>query len=197
MMIMTLQDIKCELLSMISPENRTWDQEIDIYCHENDIDPKSIDLTDREIDGIFSYSDLELAIECSLIRSRNGDKTKEEILKLYCWLNDEEDPDEWQIFTDDEADRECADRITEDLWAFNADFWLGFTNLDATPQVIASMREMQGQLCESANPIVRSLVGDELPKLIDYAVYCDGRGHFLSSWDGEEVEFMNHFLYKN
>ena len=46
---------------------------------------------------------------------------------------------------------------------------------------------MQGKLCESANELVLALI-DDMDKFVSDAISSDGRGHFLSYYDGEEQE---------
>ena len=46
---------------------------------------------------------------------------------------------------------------------------------------------MLSEKCESSNEAVKSLIED-FDHFVDDAVLTDGRGHFLSSYDGEENE---------
>lgn len=51
---------------------------------------------------------------------------------------------------------------------------------------------MQGKLCESANSLVKSLIVD-LDHFVSDAISADGRGHFLSGYDGVEIELDGDF----
>lgn len=99
----------------------------------------------------------------------------------------------YKIFTGAEADQAAKEDIMNSLWAFNADFILDHSKaadeLDARErdEVIKALREMQANLCESANPLVRCLIAD-LDEFIDDAIYADGRGHFIAQYDGDEHE---------
>ena len=100
---------------------------------------------------------------------------------------------EYKVFTDSEADDETFESINESLWAFNADFILQHTefykhsNRWEDEQFVKAIQELQQSLCESANPIVRALIAD-MQKFIWDAISADGRGHFLSTYDGDEIE---------
>lgn len=102
------------------------------------------------------------------------------------------DGQEYLVLTDDDADAECAERIKDSLWAFNYHF------LAAHSKAISAMgekafRAIQEQ-CESANDAVEAMV-DDLDALIEDAIACDGRGHFLSGYDGEETEVAGLYFY--
>jgi len=105
------------------------------------------------------------------------------------------DGGEYLVVTDDEADTIVTDRIKESLWAFNADFIALHTKGGLSDECIDAIREMQNRLCESANPLVEALI-DDLDHFIDDAVKSDGRGHFISSYDGEENESGEYFIYR-
>lgn len=94
---------------------------------------------------------------------------------------------EYLVLTEDEADELAAKHICESLWAFNAEFIGSHTKHGLDDEQIEALKEMQGKLCESANFIVEALIED-LDHFIEDAIRCDGRGHFISSYDGEEHE---------
>lgn len=99
------------------------------------------------------------------------------------------DGGEYLVLTDDEADELAAERIKESLWAFNAEFIASHTKHGLDDAQIEAIKEMQGRLCESANSIIEALIED-LDYFIDDAVKSDGRGHFISHYDGEEHEVV-------
>jgi len=49
---------------------------------------------------------------------------------------------------------------------------------------------------EDANDIMKALVGENIDELVNEAVSSAGRGHFLSSYDGEENESGGFFIYR-
>ena len=100
----------------------------------------------------------------------------------------EEQEDDYLVYTDDEAEEACRDYIKESVWAFNADFVLSECGLDGSG--VDSLRAMQEKSCESANDFILSLIENTcgLDEFVDSAISADGRGHFLSSYDGNEYE---------
>lgn len=97
---------------------------------------------------------------------------------------------EWLVLTDAEADESSRARVTEDLWAFNASFVIAHCNLDDSDAVVRAFTKMQEELCEDATPFVRAIIEGTvgLERFVSDAINADGRGHFLSQYDGEEVE---------
>lgn len=93
--------------------------------------------------------------------------------------------EEYIVLTDDEADEKAKDYILESVWAFNKDFLNGHSEAiaDMDKEVFSKIQEM----CESANKTILRLI-DDIDHFIEDAISCDGRGHFLSSYDGEENE---------
>jgi len=98
----------------------------------------------------------------------------------------------WLVLTDEEADQKAADYIKDSLWAFNPDFLEGFAPEGVTAQVFENLQPQ----CESANAAILSMIGDNLEDLISEAISSDGRGHFMNSYDGEEHEIGEFFLYR-
>lgn len=98
--------------------------------------------------------------------------------------------------SDEEADEAVKDYISVSLWAFNECFMSDMTGIDLKVFVAFS----QSNLCESANDAILSLVEKTcgLDKLVEAAIEADGRGHFLSGYDGEEIELeCGAFAYRN
>lgn len=102
---------------------------------------------------------------------------------------------EFLVFTDEEADERAEQEIRESLWAFNASFIAGHTKNGLDDAAEKALAEMQGRLCESANPIVEALIKN-MDHFIFDAIRSDGRGHFISRWDGEEVEAGQFFIFR-
>lgn len=91
------------------------------------------------------------------------------------------------VLTDDEADEAAAEAIKNSLWAFNASFISGHTKKGLSDAAQKALQEAQAKLCEGANDLVESMI-DDLDDFIEDAIRADGRGHFLSSYNGEENE---------
>ena len=106
---------------------------------------------------------------------------------------------EYLILSDLEADDRAGEEIKQSLWAFNPDFILAHTNLDYKgfqyAALIKCIRTLQEALCESANDIIKLLISN-LDDFIDDAINADGRGHFLSCYDGVENEIFDPDTHK-
>lgn len=125
------------------------------------------------------------------------------------------DDGDWIAYTDDEADEAVTDVIMNSLWAFKTEFLCEYLHGVETESQINAIRKLQETLCEDANPILEALLRDSPHKhkpgvytggdvgfmclLID-AIAADGRGHFLSSYDGNEHEVSindtDYFVYR-
>lgn len=104
---------------------------------------------------------------------------------------------EYLVLTDAEADEKAHEYIKDSLWAFNASFILGECGLDFSGE--ESLRAMQEKSCESANDFILSLVERTcgLDSFVESAISADGRGHFLSQYDGNEGEAVGgYFVYR-
>lgn len=103
---------------------------------------------------------------------------------------------EYAIGTDSEADSACADYIRETVWAFNSDFIVSECGLPY--QLAEVFQPFQHEKCESANDALLGLVNATcgIESFTESAISADGRGHFLSSYDGEETQEGEFFIYR-
>jgi hypothetical protein len=110
--------------------------------------------------------------------------TTEDITEGYNESNFEAFGNEYNVFTEDEREEEVTEYIKESLWAFNASFLAGETELPE--EVFKALSEK----CESGNEDILKIVEKTcgLDSLVDSATSADGYGHFLSPYDGEEQE---------
>ena len=99
---------------------------------------------------------------------------------------------EYAIGTDDEATQAAYENIKQSVWAFNASFLSGFCDL---PDEVFTC--LQGK-CEEANDAVMSLIekSGKFEDFADEAISADGRGHFMSSYDGNENEQDGFYIYR-
>lgn len=105
--------------------------------------------------------------------------TKEEVIESsYDDSLFEVDGEEFLVLTDDEADEKAI---------------AGHT--DMSDDVIQAVKEAQIKLCEGANLLVKAIIKD-IDHFVDDAIKCDGRGHFLSPYDGNEEESREYFIYR-
>ena len=86
---------------------------------------------------------------------------------------------EYLILIDDEADEKVAEYIKDSVWAFNPSF------LSSHSGINQEIFKLLQDKCESANEAILKLIKD-FDKFVEDAVGTDGRGHFLSGYDGEE-----------
>ena len=81
------------------------------------------------------------------------------------------------------------------VWAFNPSFLASHAKDGVEEDVFKSLSE----LCESSNDAVLSLI-DDFDDFVGDAISSDGRGHFISQYDGEEsIEEINgteYFIYR-
>ena len=114
------------------------------------------------------------------------------------------DGTEWLVLTDEEADEKTAEEIKETLWAFNSLFIIEHMsnnndlNSYTRKHLYESLRQVQQTCCEDCNPLIYAIIGGEngIDDFISDAIGADGRGHFLSYYDGEEEETEHFFIYR-
>ncbi len=144
---------------------------------------------------------------------KNNNQTQEKIHALLTFLNNngEEttaqdiediqdkffyiDNQEYLVLTDEEADEEAREQIINDLWAFETGFILNHSNIDYNNRTYEAIKTMQHKLCEDAQPIIEAIINN-IDEFCEDAISCDGRGHFLSWYDGNENEQNGFYIYK-
>ena len=103
--------------------------------------------------------------------------------------------EDYLVLTDDEADDKAKEYILDSLWAFTPNFLASATGIDS--EVFEAIQN-NGR-CESNNDAILRLVDDE-DALVEEAISWDGRGHFLSHYDGNEgsetVNETEYFIYR-
>lgn len=90
------------------------------------------------------------------------------------------------------SERECQVAAIaycrDTLWACRTGYLASYLGWDdAVTKAIARMQE---DLCEDANPIIAKLIGSgkDIELFCQDMIDCDGRGAFLASYDGEEID---------
>jgi len=115
------------------------------------------------------------------------DKTEQEKIEalakhLNCSIDEAiNSMDDYLVYTDDEADEAVYNYIDESVCFFRSDFIAAHTEVDK--EVISKLQELH----EDSNQAIKSLIKD-FDHFVNDAVLCDGRAHYLSSYDGEENE---------
>jgi hypothetical protein len=102
---------------------------------------------------------------------------------------------EYMVVTDDEADEKVYEEIENSLWAFNAEFIIEMTRLKSG---VKSLRNMQENSCEDCNDFIRNIIDSTcgMDSFVKSAIESDGRGHFISYYDGKENENGEYFIYR-
>ena len=97
--------------------------------------------------------------------------------------------DSYLVLTEEEAENLAQQYIEESLWAFNISFLYEF--LDEHLKAFADeILEPLQEKCEDSNEAIKALVQWDKQKndIIYTATRYDGRGHFISHYNGEEIE---------
>lgn len=114
----------------------------------------------------------------------------------------EADGTEYAVGTDSEADRAATECIEGSIWAFKPEFILAECGLPF--ELSEAICAFQSEKCEDASDALLELVEKcckgGIEAFAESAVSADGRGHFLSGYDGEENEQEHEgqtfFLYR-
>jgi hypothetical protein len=96
---------------------------------------------------------------------------------------------EYLVLNDKEAQKRCEEDIKQSIWAFNSSFLSFHTEIDI--DIIKSVQ----QHCESSNNMLLNSIKN-IEKFINEAIASDGRGHFISYYDGNEHEENELFIYR-
>ena len=113
-------------------------------------------------------------------------------------IDGDEERDGYIVLTDEEADEMAKRYIIDTLWAFTPSFLASETGLDEEIfQAIADNGK-----CEDNNDTIYNTIkrlGD-IDNFVSDAISADGRGHFMSSYDGNEneenVNGTTYFIYR-
>jgi hypothetical protein len=94
---------------------------------------------------------------------------------------------DYLVLTDSEADDKVEEYIEETLWAFTPNFLSDVTGVGS--EVFEAI-QANGR-CEGNNEAIKSILDatdTSICEVAEEAISWDGRGHFLSPYDGEEIE---------
>lgn len=89
---------------------------------------------------------------------------------------------EYLVLTDEEAEERAKEYILDSVWAFHPE-WLASHSSSADAEVFQLLQEK----CEDANDAILKLI-DDVDHFVNDSILADGRGHFISNYDGEEHE---------
>jgi len=102
--------------------------------------------------------------------------------------------DEYAVGDDEQAGEALFEYIEQSVWAFRPSFIASECNLPESEGMIKAAQEK----CESANDGILAMIKGTcgLKSFVDSAESADGRGHFLSPYDGDENEVDGFFIYR-
>lgn len=96
---------------------------------------------------------------------------------------------EYLVMTDEEATAKTAETIRETVWAYNASFLAEQTKLPEEIFEAVHANEKAESNNEAISRCIEATCGWD--KFVKAAVSADGRGHVLSSYDGQEMEVLH------
>lgn len=115
------------------------------------------------------------------------DKWRETFHELPILIIDDE---EWAVAEGEEEANKAARRAIEDsICYFRPDF------LAEHSDVPEEVFEFLAAQCFDNNEAYKSMIYD-MDNFVDDAIYEDGRGHFLNSYNSREYEIGEYFLYR-
>lgn len=134
------------------------------------------------------------------------DDLRENSYDQYGLLSVEYGRQTYLVGTDEEADAAIVEYCKDSIWAFNADFLCEVCGLPS--ELADCLKGYQEAECEGANDALLALVEkcSDLDTFARKAASADGRGHFLSGYDGNEHEItaedaegerVTYYVYQN
>lgn len=96
------------------------------------------------------------------------------------------------VLTDRQANLRAKEYILDMIWGFRPSFLANYMPLESEDiEIIADK-------CESSNNALLALLGNKKNKFVADAISLDGRGHFISSYDGHENYDHNskYYIYR-
>lgn len=98
--------------------------------------------------------------------------------------------DDYLVLTNEEADDAIRENIESSVWLFNPSFLAAHSCL--SERVITILQE---SMHDDSNGEIKDTIED-FDNFVEDAILSDGRGHFLSGYDGEEHEVDGFFIYR-
>ena len=111
-----------------------------------------------------------------------------------------DDNSEYRFLRSDIADSKAIEYIKDLVWAFNPDFIIQHSKALDYDDVSRKIIEAIQAQCENGNEAMLRLI-DDFADFADDAIAADGRGHFLSGYDGKERDLdapyeSSYFYYR-
>lgn len=102
---------------------------------------------------------------------------------------------EYAIGTDQECDKAARENMEQSVWAFNASFILRVCGLPI--ELEDGLKAWQEKECDGCNDALLRMINRLAENsFFESAVNADGRGHFLSPYDGDEIEAGEFYAYR-
>jgi len=98
------------------------------------------------------------------------------------------------VLTDSEADEAAEEYVTSSLCFFNASFLASETGLPE--EVFSALQEKYEDANETLLTLVNAHCEGGIKAFTEEAIRYDGRGHFLSQYDGSEGEAGSFYIYR-
>lgn len=130
-----------------------------------------------------------------------NEEETEEITKGYYDNQFDYGNQEYLVLTDQEANAKAREIIEGTLWVFKAEFIIEHCstyqdmNHYEYESAVKSLQKAQESECENLNGLVRALIED-MDDFVEDAIMTDGRGQFISYYDGKENEQGDYFIYR-
>lgn len=128
---------------------------------------------------------------------KNEDLALAEFLEMKVEDLTDREREDYLVLTDEDADEQAKDYILERVWAFNKSFLNSHSEAIAEIDDKTFAKLQEG--CEGINKAVLAMIDDK-DHFVKDAILSDGRGHFLSPYDGEENEIkvkgVWYFIYR-
>lgn len=105
---------------------------------------------------------------------------------------------EYLVLSDAEADERTREYIEQTVWAFRAEWLAHYMPAGVDVDVVELLQEK----CEGANgandanDALVAMLADRFDEFVEDSIGADGRGHFLSSYDGCEEEAGAFYVYR-
>lgn len=103
----------------------------------------------------------------------------------------------------EEAYAAACNAVGESLWAFDPEFVLSQCGIYFGGSATMAFGKMLSNVCEEGNDFVRALIDGTcgFENFCSEAIFEDGEGHFLATYDGKELEISDgkrkkFFLYR-
>jgi hypothetical protein len=97
--------------------------------------------------------------------------------------------DEYRVIEKSVIDSLVADEIQDQLYAFRPEFLADITQMSET-----ALRDIQ--TCRHAEATLNEFLNPYLEEIAEEYVSTEGYGHIFASYDGQEIETEDHYVFR-